>query len=61
MTDAARSALRVELRDDVPFVATPTPRLTWTVETGEPGWVQASAELSDGRTLRVTLQQLLNL
>lgn len=41
--------LRAELRDDVAVVATPSPRLTWTVETDAPGWVQASAEITDGR------------
>ncbi|WP_345800589.1 family 78 glycoside hydrolase catalytic domain [Microbacterium sp. AZCO] len=40
--------LRAELRDDTAFVATATPRLTWTVETDERDWVQASVELSDG-------------
>ena len=42
------ATLRAELRDDTAFVATPTPRLSWTVESAEPGWLQASAELSDG-------------
>ncbi|MFB7883506.1 family 78 glycoside hydrolase catalytic domain [Microbacterium sp. NPDC056057] len=50
MTDAASPAianLKAELRDDTAFVATPTPRLTWTVAaTG--AWLQAGAELSDG-------------
>ena len=40
--------LRAELRDDSPFVATSTPRLSWTIDTDEPGWMQASAELTDG-------------
>src|SRR5215207_5984154 len=55
MTDAAPSrptariaTLRAELRDDSAFVATPAPRLSWTVETDEPGWRQASAELCSG-------------
>jgi alpha-L-rhamnosidase len=49
MTDAARVAtLRAELRDDTAFVATPTPRLTWTVETDERDWMQASVEATDG-------------
>lgn len=55
MTDAATpvpaariATLRAELRDDTAFVATPTPRLSWTVETDEPGWWQASAELRAG-------------
>ena len=30
------------------MVATPAPRLTWTVETEEPSWLQASAELRSG-------------
>ncbi|MFE5409018.1 family 78 glycoside hydrolase catalytic domain [Microbacterium sp. NPDC056569] len=42
------ASLRAELRDDTAFVATPTPRLSWTVETGERDWVQASADISDG-------------
>ena len=48
MTDAATAGarariatLRAELRDDTVFVATPAPRLSWTVETQEPGWRQA--------------------
>lgn len=54
MTDAAPVAtarvatVRAELRDDSPFVATPTPRLSWTVQTPQPGWSQASVELTDG-------------
>ena len=55
MTDAAAApttariaTVRAELRDDTAFVATPSPRLTWTVETDEPGWRQASAELRAG-------------
>ncbi|MBD8517449.1 family 78 glycoside hydrolase catalytic domain [Plantibacter sp. CFBP 8804] len=40
--------LRAETRDDSPAVATPTPRLSWTVETGGSDWVQAWAELRDG-------------
>lgn len=55
MTDAARprrgarvATLRAELRDDSAFVATATPRLTWTVETSEPGWRQAGVELRSG-------------
>ncbi|MFS0734994.1 family 78 glycoside hydrolase catalytic domain [Microbacterium sp. 1P10UB] len=53
MTETTNTAvigmLRAELRDDTVFVATPTPRLTWTVEDAADGWIQASAELSDGR------------
>ena len=55
MTDAAPApttariaTVRAELRDDTAFVATPTPRLSWTVETDEPGWRQASVELRAG-------------
>ncbi|CAH0220035.1 hypothetical protein SRABI76_02482 [Microbacterium oxydans] len=49
MTGHARIAtLRAELRDDTSFVATPTPRVSWTVVAEEDGWMQASAELSDG-------------
>lgn len=49
MTATARIAtVRAELRDDTAFVTTPSPRLSWTVESPEPGWLQASAELTDG-------------
>ncbi|MDQ0646930.1 alpha-L-rhamnosidase [Microbacterium natoriense] len=49
MTDAARIAtLKAELRDDTTFVATPTPRLSWIVTTTDAGWLQSSAELTDG-------------
>lgn len=54
MTDAAAApaariaTLRAELRDDTALVATPTPRLSWTVETVEPDWRQATAELRSG-------------
>ncbi|WP_243076488.1 alpha-L-rhamnosidase [Microbacterium sp. SS28] len=49
MTTPSRIAtLRAELRDDTAFVATATPRLSWTVESDEPGWLQASADLTDG-------------
>ncbi|MFK4853539.1 family 78 glycoside hydrolase catalytic domain [Microbacterium sp. ZW T6_19] len=49
MTDAARIAtLKAELRDDTTFVATPTPRLSWIVTTTDTGWLQSSAELTDG-------------
>lgn len=40
--------LRAELRSDTSFVATPAPRLTWTVGGDADGWLQASAELTDG-------------
>jgi len=43
-----------ELRTDSPFVATPTPRLSWTVATAQDGWIQAWAELRAGeRTIRL--------
>ena len=48
MTAARIATLRAELRDDTTMVATPAPRLTWTVETDEPSWLQASAELRSG-------------
>ncbi|MFT4214302.1 MAG: family 78 glycoside hydrolase catalytic domain [Microbacterium sp.] len=47
MTDARIAAIRAELRSDTSFVATPTPRLSWTV-SGARDWIQASAELGDG-------------
>ncbi|GAA2934188.1 glycoside hydrolase family 78 protein [Microbacterium luteolum] len=50
MTGAARIAsVRAELRDDTSFVATPAPRLSWTVATAQDGWLQSSAEVTDGR------------
>jgi alpha-L-rhamnosidase len=49
MTDARVETLRAELREDTLFVATSTPRLTWTVATEEPAWMQAAVELTDGR------------
>jgi alpha-L-rhamnosidase len=59
MTDAPLTArvatLRAELRDDTSLVATPRPRLSWTVESDEPGWVQASVSLRAGET-EVTLE-----
>ena len=48
MIAARIDSLRAELRDDTAFVATATPRLTWTVESEEPGWLQAAADLTDG-------------
>lgn len=45
---AAVATLRAELRDDTAFVATPTPRLSWTVGTDEPDWMQRRAEIDDG-------------
>ena len=47
-TTATVASVRAELRDDTPLVATPAPRLTWTIETDETGWTQQSAELDDG-------------
>lgn len=48
-TGAARiDALRAELRDDALWVATTTPRLSWTVAADEPSWVQDWAELRCG-------------
>ncbi|MEV4686264.1 alpha-L-rhamnosidase [Microbacterium sp. LWH3-1.2] len=41
------ATLRAELRDDTAFVATPTPRLTWTVSAAA-GWLQDRAEVTDG-------------
>ena len=53
--DARISTLRAELRDDTAFVATPTPRLSWTVASEQPGWVQDAADLTDGTsTVTVT-------
>jgi len=40
--------LRAELRDDSAVVATPRPRLSWTVVTDETGWRQAAAEVRSG-------------
>ncbi len=48
MNDARISTLRAELRDDTAFVATPAPRLSWTVDSEQPGWVQDAADLTDG-------------
>ncbi|SFS14933.1 alpha-L-rhamnosidase [Microbacterium sp. cf046] len=48
MTTPRIATLRAELRDDTTLVATPTPRLTWTVATDAAGWVQARAELRAG-------------
>ncbi|GEK87423.1 alpha-L-rhamnosidase [Microbacterium aerolatum] len=44
--------LRAEYREDSPWVATARPRLSWVVETSEPGWVQTAAEvlLDDSRS-----------
>lgn len=49
MTTTARiTSLRAERRDDTAFVATPAPRLTWTVESSAHAWMQASVDLTDG-------------
>ncbi|KAA9107692.1 alpha-L-rhamnosidase [Microbacterium rhizomatis] len=45
MTSARVATVRAELRDDTHLVATPRPRLTWTVETDETGWEQASVDV----------------
>ena len=42
------ATLTAELRTDTPFVATPAPRLTWTVAADEPGWIQAWAQVRAG-------------
>ncbi|MEV8273301.1 family 78 glycoside hydrolase catalytic domain [Microbacterium sp. NPDC077184] len=47
-TPARIAALHAERRRDAPFVATPTPGLTWTVDSDAPGWMQASVDLTDG-------------
>lgn len=44
----AEVALRADLREDTPFVATAHPRLSWRVRTETPDWRQSSAELTDG-------------
>lgn len=47
-------SLTAELRHDSAVVAVPRPRLSWTVESEEPGWLQTWAELrSGGETVRV--------
>lgn len=49
MSIASRIAsFRAEQRADTPFVATPSPRLSWTVDTDEPDWMQVAAEVDDG-------------
>jgi alpha-L-rhamnosidase len=48
VTDSRIETLRAELRDDTDFVATATPRLSWTVASERPGWVQAAVDLTDG-------------
>lgn len=48
MTATIRT-LRAELRDDVAWVATARPRLSWTVETSENAWTQHSVDLRCGR------------
>lgn len=39
------SRVRVERRTDGAFADTPTPRLSWTVDSAVPGWWQAGAEV----------------
>jgi alpha-L-rhamnosidase len=52
--NAAVERFRAELRDDSSAVATASPRLSWTVASDEPGWVQAFAELRhDGDIIRL--------
>ena len=55
MTDMpAIATLRAELRDDTAFVATPTPRLSWTVESDRAG-LGAGIRRTDRRHETVTL------
>ncbi|MDR7184338.1 alpha-L-rhamnosidase [Microbacterium trichothecenolyticum] len=42
------ATVTAELRADSAAVASPTPRLSWTVSSSEPGWRQAWAELRRG-------------
>jgi alpha-L-rhamnosidase len=42
------ASVRADLREDTPFVATASPRLSWRVRTDAPNWRQARAELTDG-------------
>ncbi|MDT0181751.1 family 78 glycoside hydrolase catalytic domain [Microbacterium sp. ARD31] len=49
MSTSPTAVLRAELRDDTADVATPTPRLSWTVEGAPDAWLQADAEITDGR------------
>lgn len=39
------TSVRVERRRDGAFTETPTPRLSWTVESGQPNWLQVAAEV----------------
>lgn len=41
-------SLRAELRDDARWVATDRPRLTWTVGSSRPDWIQEWAEVQCG-------------
>ena len=43
--DTTISSLRAEFRSDSTDVATPIPRLSWTVESSRADWVQARAEI----------------
>ncbi|MDN3496829.1 family 78 glycoside hydrolase catalytic domain [Planococcus sp. APC 4015] len=49
------SMLRVGDGAGTGFVASPTPRLTWHVDTDETGWAQASVDITDGLGAIVTL------
>lgn len=49
----AAPTIRIEYGEDV--LATPTPRLSWTLADAPDGWLQASAEVRDGDQV-VTLQ-----
>ncbi|WP_251452201.1 alpha-L-rhamnosidase [Microbacterium sp. Marseille-Q6648] len=49
MSTSPTAVLRAELRDDTADVATPTPRLSWRVEGAPDAWLQADAEITDGR------------
>src|SRR5690349_5622639 len=51
MSGARIDTLRAELRDDSAFVATATPRLSWTVHSDRSGWVQAAADITDGEAI----------
>jgi alpha-L-rhamnosidase len=44
----AVATLRAEYRDDTGFVATPSPRLSWTTTAATGDWTQASAEIESG-------------
>ncbi|MFC8798628.1 family 78 glycoside hydrolase catalytic domain [Promicromonospora sp. NPDC057138] len=53
------SRVRVERRTDGAFADTPTPRLSWTVDSAVPGWWQAGAEVRlDGGQAGERVQRL---